>query len=81
MPGLSSSDLTEESVNYLVERLHEVQLYEGCTEVLGSIVEPETVKNVLLPRLNEPGERFQENLKIVLKNAGSRHGKRYLGSE
>ena len=68
-----------EAISFLLDDLnHEHNRSHFGGHLLGRIATERFITERLLPLLEDPGQPFSRNLRSVLKQAGSRHGKRYF---
>lgn len=79
MADLTSDDLSEGSLAFLIGELKETRVQHSEDRLLAKIATEKFVVERLLPLLDpEPGH-LQDNLRNVIRQAGQRHGRRYLG--
>ncbi len=76
---LTTDDLSEDSISLLLADLER----ESSTSwlyghLLGRVATEQFVSDRLLPLRDEGNSTFAKNLKAVLRDAGSRHGRRYI---
>jgi hypothetical protein len=78
MSDLTSDDLSEGALSFLIDDLRAEWFHPFIEHLLGRIATDSFVVQRLLPLVSsEPGP-FQENLRAVIRDAGRRHGRRYL---
>jgi hypothetical protein len=76
---VSSDDLSERALSYLLSELyHPGSVQEHWNNPLGEIATERFVTEQLLPLARGQPDAFLDNLRVVLKVAGDRHGCRYM---
>jgi hypothetical protein len=77
---LSTDDFSEDALSFLLSDLSKtgsVDHFRG--HLLGHTATERFVEERLLPLITEATKTFRHNLQRVLRQAGNRHGRRYLG--
>jgi len=77
---LTTDDFTEDSVSYLLADLARRRLLPWGDDLLGVAATEAFVTERLLPLVGDANSPLSENLGKVLKQAGDRHGRRYVRS-
>ncbi len=78
-PDLTTDALSENAISFLLADLSEAKNSAGIEgHLLGSTATELFVTERLLPLLPDAKPPLSENLRKVLKQAGSRHGRRYI---
>ena len=76
---LSTDAFSEDAISFLMADLNHGARFSGHRgHLLGNIATEQFVTERLLPLLSDAQSPFLENLRSVLKQAGSRHGRRYI---
>ncbi|MBK7405926.1 MAG: hypothetical protein IPJ41_15225 [Phycisphaerales bacterium] len=75
---LTTSVFSEEAISFLLADLNRAGSVTYFRHLLSQTATEEFVTERLLPLLATAGSPLLENLRLVLKRAGSRHGRRYL---
>lgn len=78
LSDLTSDSLDPEALAYLIDdlRVATIRPFEG--HLLGRIATDAFVAQQLLPLVSPKPGLFQDNLRTVIRDAGRRHGRRYL---
>ncbi|TDD57341.1 hypothetical protein E1263_24220 [Kribbella antibiotica] len=83
MPELNLSHFTDEAVDWMVGNLslHGYR-FAVRTPLLASVADENLVQDRLIPALVDgPGELLRRNLLVVLREAGEKHGRRYVADD
>lgn len=76
---LTTDDFVEDALSFLLASLRDPKSVDPLHgHLLGSTATEPFVTERLLPLLSEVEEPFHTNLRLVLKQAGKRHGRRYM---
>jgi SIR2-like domain len=81
VPGLSTSDLSPDGVEWLIGQLNARSYSDGTHEpLIARIATEELVQERLLPLyLESSAEQLRKNLKLALLRLGRSHRRRYIG--
>lgn len=79
---LTTDQFSDSAIDYLIATLrYEGEFSRFRGHLLGHVATESFVKDRLLPLLTMDSSIFQANLKQVLREAGRRHGRRYMVDE
>jgi hypothetical protein len=79
MPSLSVDMLGTQAIEYLLESLSSEVFDSFDVPLLGTIATESLIEDKILPLLGQQANlRLQQNVKLVLRSAGERHGRRYI---
>lgn len=76
--NLSTDDLSEEAISYLLDHLEIRSEWEDCATLLGEAATERFVNERLLSLMTNPSPTVAMSLKDVLSRAGAKHGRRYI---
>ena len=80
-PNITTDMFSEEAISFLVNDLHgQHDMAPSGGHYLGRIATERFVRERLLGMLNNAEQPFNRNLRAVLRQAGSRHGRRYVSA-
>jgi hypothetical protein len=78
---LSTADFSEDALSFLLSDLSRAGSCDPVRgHLLGHTATERFVEERLLPLVAEAKKTFRQNLQRVLRQAGNRHGRRYLGT-
>jgi hypothetical protein len=75
---LTTDDFTSDAISFLLADLNRVGSVDYLGHILGQTATEQFVEERLLPLLPEAKNPLLTNLQRVLRQAGSRHGRRYI---
>lgn len=78
MEKLTTDDFSSDAVSFLLADLNHAPIHWWRGHLIGQTATEQFVTERLLPLLPEADSILSDNLKNVLSQAGSRHGRRYL---